>query len=75
MNRNISLKTILTFLTLSLSVTARSEDFIVDGIYYNIISPTEVEVTGGQGEVYSGYVVIPEKTTYNDYEKHTAGLP
>ena len=69
MNRIISLKTILTFLTLSLSITlARSEDFITDGIYYNIISPTEVEVTGGQGEVYSGYVVIPEKTTYNDTE-------
>ncbi|MDD6140004.1 MAG: leucine-rich repeat domain-containing protein [Bacteroidales bacterium] len=69
MKRNASIKTVFAVVAISLSVASvKSEDFIVDGIYYNILSPTEVEVTGGQGEVYSGYVVIPEKTTYNDTE-------
>ena len=54
MKRNASIKTVVALVTISLSVASvKSEDFIVDGIYYNILSPTEVEVTGGQGEVYS----------------------
>ena len=45
-------------------------DFEVDGIYYNILSESEVEVTNKAVSAivsgfYSGDVVIPEKVTYS----------
>ena len=59
---------------LSASANALAYDFIVDGIYYNILSEDDktVEVTfmgynsdGYPASYYSGDVVIPEKAQYN----------
>lgn len=38
-------------------------DFEVDGIYYNTLTATEVEVDRGYG---TGKIEIPESVTYND---------
>ena len=45
---------------------AFAHDFEVDGIYYNILSSTDlmVEVTEGSNE-YTGSVVIPENVIYS----------
>ncbi|MBD5397530.1 leucine-rich repeat domain-containing protein [bacterium] len=62
-------KTILiSFFTLLGILSAHAYDFKVDGIYYNIISDTSVEVTHRYGDYsqasYSGSVVIPSTVTY-----------
>ena len=58
-------------LCLLVSFYANAHDFEVDGIYYNILTATEVEVAfrgsthyGYDGE-YTGKVNIPESVTYN----------
>ena len=54
-----------TIAVLLCSATAIAYDLEVDGIYYNIISSSDltVEVTRGDKE-YSGEIVIPSKITY-----------
>ena len=54
---------ILLFALLGI-LSARAYDFKVDGIYYNRISDTSVEVTYG-GDKYIGSVVIPATVTYD----------
>ena len=53
---------ILTLLLISLSICAY--DFMVNGLYYNVIGDNEVEVTYSD-EKYSGDITIPEKVEYN----------
>ena len=66
------LKSLLTIACLLCSIGVYAHNFEVDGIYYNIISYTEVTVTH-YGEdysnvpaenMYTGSVVIPESVTY-----------
>ena len=52
----------LTLLLISLSIFAY--DFMVNGLYYNVIGDNEVEVTYSD-EKYSGDITIPEKVEYN----------
>ena len=51
-------------------MAANAHDFEVDGIYYNLFTSTEVEVTfkGSNNtsyDEYAGKVEIPESVTYN----------
>ena len=60
------MKRLLTITILLLySTITKAYDFEVDGIYYNIISLSDltVAVTSG-GDEYSGEVIIPEKVVY-----------
>ena len=54
-----------TIVVLLCSVMAHAYDFEVDGIYYNIISSSDLtaEVTEGDNE-YSGEITIPSTVTY-----------
>ena len=69
-NQNIMkqylLKTFLVALFFITATGASAHDFEVGGIYYNIISSSDltVEVTYGENE-YTGSVVIPSTVTYN----------
>ena len=59
-----------TIAVLLCSVMANAHDFEVDGIYYNILSDTTVEVTyrGSEYDLYdeySGSVTIPSSATHN----------
>ena len=56
---------LITIAVLLCSATASAYDFEVDGIYYNILSMSDlaVEVTNGDYE-YSGEVIIPETVVY-----------
>ena len=56
---------LMTIAVLLCSVTASAYDFEVDGIYYNILSMSDltVEVAGGDNE-YSGEVIIPSTVSY-----------
>ena len=56
---------LLTTAVLLCSATVNAYDFEVDGIYYNIVSITDltVEVTDGDNDYY-GKIVIPEDVTY-----------
>ena len=61
----------LLLLTLLLPAIAKAHDFEVDGIYYNIITSNEVEVTFlgneyGNPDSYSGDIVVPATVLYND---------
>ena len=64
---------VLTVIGLLCSISVSAHDFEVDGIYYNIMSSTDmtVEVTyrgnkyNSYSEEYSGAVNIPESVTYN----------
>ncbi len=61
-----TIKNIFIIVTILLCCsTAKAYDLTVDGIYYNIISHTEltVEVTSGTYK-YAGEVIIPETITY-----------
>ena len=79
------MKTIKTWLAtiavLLCSITANAHDFVVDGIYYNKTSNTEVSVTY-RGSYYNDYsneysdnVVIPSTVTYsgNEYSVTSIG--
>ena len=46
-------------------ITASAHNFEIGGIYYNIISDAEAEVTESGGEKYSGDITIPATITYN----------
>lgn len=56
---------LITIAVLLCSATASAYDFEVDGIYYNIISTTDltVKVTSGDNN-YSGEIIIPSAITY-----------
>ena len=58
-------KLLITVAVLLCSVTANAYDFEVDGIYYNILSASDltVEVTSGDNK-YIGEVIIPSTVTY-----------
>ena len=51
-------------------------DFEVDGIYYNIISSDQVEVTykNKSDRGYSGNVLIPQVVIYNDVSYHVTTI-
>ena len=59
------LRITLAVLLMSCCTTISAFDFCADGIYYNILSDTEVEVTDGD-ERYSGDITIPENVTYDN---------
>ena len=59
------LRITLAVLLMSCCTTISAFDFCTDGIYYNILSDTEVEVTDGD-ERYSGDITIPENVTYDN---------
>ena len=72
--KSFSLKQLfVAMVALLCSVAANAHDYEVDGIFYNITSPSglEVEVTykgssyDAVSNEYSGNVVIPESVTYN----------
>ena len=73
------MKTIKLFLTtialLLCSVMANAYDFEVDGMYYNLLSATDltVEVTAGENE-YSGEVIIPSTITYQSRTLAVVGI-
>ena len=56
---------LMTVAVLLCSATVHAYDFEVDGIYYNIISITDltVEVTNGDNK-YSGEIILPSTITY-----------
>ena len=56
---------LITVAVLLCSIVANAYDFEVDGIYYNIISATDltVEVTKGENK-YTGKVIIPSNVVY-----------
>ncbi len=63
---------LLMLLVATTLTPATAHDFEVDGIYYNILSDTEVEVTY-KGNTYSSYdneysdiIVIPDNVAYDD---------
>ena len=61
-----TIKLLLTTIAMLLcSVMANAYDFEVDGIYYNIISSTNLTVGVTYGEKkYSGEIIIPSNITY-----------
>ena len=65
------LKTMLTAMLLLCCATMSAHSFEVGGIYYNILSGEEVEVTyrgssyNNYSDRYSDNVTIPETVTYN----------
>ena len=61
------MKRILLALLLALTgAAAHAYDFVVGGIYYNILSDGEsVEVTSGSSDKYSGAITIPSSVTYS----------
>ena len=73
------MKTIKLFLTtiaiLLCCVMANAYDFEVDGMYYNLLSATDltVEVTWGDN-AYSGEVVIPSTITYRSRNLAVVGI-
>ena len=52
-------------LLLALVATSALWAFEVDGIYYNILNGSEVEVTSGSSK-YTGSVTIPASVTYDE---------
>ena len=62
------LKHLFTALLLLCVTTATAQDFVLDGIYYNIDSAVDktVEVCKKPNSGYVGSVVIPERVTYNN---------
>lgn len=64
-----------TIATLLCSITASAYDFEVNGIYYNIISASDltVEVTSGDN-YYSGDVIIPSTINYSGKTMTITGI-
>ena len=58
-------KLLITVVVLLCSVTANAYDFEVDGIYYSILSASDLTVTVTSGDnKYIGEVIIPSTVTY-----------
>jgi hypothetical protein len=59
----------VTLFALVCSVSVHAYDFVVDGIYYSIVSLPDLTVSVAAGdEAYQGDVVIPETITYQSRE-------
>ena len=67
MKRQLLLNTLALTACLLCTFVSNAYDFEVDCIYYNITSPTTVEVThkAFNNPMYSGEVIIPSTVTYN----------
>lgn len=63
-------KLFLSMMLLALPFLASAQVVEVDGIYYQLTSGNQAQVTyeGTDYNSYSGEVVIPEKFTYNGVE-------
>lgn len=74
MKRDI-IKLLITVAVLLCSVTASAYDFEVDGIYYNILSASDLtaEVTSGDNK-YTGEIIIPETVSHNDTTYLVTGI-
>lgn len=63
------IKLFLLCLLMLTSINTKAYDFVVDGIYYNILSDNQVEITykvyGNEHHTYSGILIIPESVSYN----------
>ena len=66
---------LVTIVVLLCSLTASAHDFEVDGIYYNIISSSDltVEVTNGDNK-YCGDVIVPPIVTYRSKDLTVVGI-
>ena len=65
MKKHYIKKLFATVAVLLCSITANAYDFEVDGIYYNIISATDLTVVVTRGEnKYTGKVIIPSNVVY-----------
>mgnify|MGYP003303972300 CR=1 FL=1 len=62
-------KIIFILCTLCFAVSVLAHDFVVDGIYYNILSDTTVAVTykgaSANSAAYQGTIIIPSNVIYN----------
>lgn len=63
---------LVALITCLFSVTTSAHDFEVDGIYYNILSETDMTVevtykgTSYYSAAYTGSVTIPSSVVYNN---------
>lgn len=71
----------LLVLSLLANINSFAYDFIEDGIYYNIVSTTELTVevakyhtSGGHDGRYKGNIVIPSNVTYNEITYSVTGI-
>lgn len=61
------MKTLLAVVCLLSSIGASAFDFVVDGIYYDIESLTDITCTVTKGDIeYNGDITIPTNVTYNN---------
>lgn len=61
------MKTLLAVACLLSSICASAFDFVVDGIYYDIESLTDITCTVTKGDIeYNGDITIPTNVTYNN---------
>ena len=51
--------------TTLLSVYAKAEDFVVDGLYYSTLTENTVQVVKPTSGKYEGDIIIPESVIYN----------
>ena len=58
-------KQILLFITMLLPLVASADAVEIDGIYYNLVSEGQAEVTSNPSE-YSDEITIPESVEYDD---------
>ena len=73
MKKQNLLKSLFTLLLLLSSIGAGAYDFEKDGICYNMLSSTTVEVTGSDWG-YDGDIYIPEQVCYNDIWYSVKGI-
>ena len=61
------MRKILFVIFVALSISVNAYDFVKDGVYYNILSSNQVEVTYKSHAVgsYEGDIVIPQMVDYN----------
>lgn len=63
---------ILVMMLFMITIKLYAYDFEVNGIYYTIISRTDltcgVTYKSSSGNNYSGNIIIPERVSYNDNE-------
>ncbi len=77
---NLYMKKLVLFLVCILCTIynhVHAYDCVVDGIYYNRISATEVEVTNTSTNTngdYSGVIVIPETISYLGYTLNVTAI-
>lgn len=68
------MKQIVFIFTLLINLCATASDFVVDGIHYNILNDSEVEVTyeknqnGNNASTYVGNIIVPNKVSYRNID-------